>query len=261
MAKYDDWDADYNYKPRKKEPEIVYVNKPIYKNAWFWISISLCLAIVILLTVLLPPYIKLKQLEKEFAKLQEAADEWNSMVDDLNSQIADFNAKQQKPVQEEPQAIEANTETQEEPAPVEEAIEPEPEYRIGEKWIVDGQWELQITGVTETEERNTYSDKNPSAVYIVDYTYTNLGYVDETGYWQGLYLSITDSIVDNANLMGYDYDVDSIIGHSPQETPVGASCQAKTSIGVDNSGSFKLYIMKRDGNNEKRTATFLMDVP
>ncbi len=255
MAKYDDWDADYDYKPRKKEPEIVYINKPIYKNVWFWISMSLCLAIVILLTVLLPPYIKLKQLEKEFAKLQEAADEWNAMVDDLNNQIANFNASQEEtseePVQNEPQAE----------IPEETEIEQQSEYRIGEKWIVDGQWELQITGVTETEERNTYSDKNPAAVYIIDYTYTNLGYVDDTGYWQGLYMSINDSIVDNANLMGYSYDVDSIIGHSPQETPVGASCQAKTSIGVDNPGSFKLYTMKRDGNDEKRTATFLIDVP
>lgn len=32
-------------------------------------------------------------------------------------------------------------------------------YTIGETWTVDGQWSLTVTGVTETAERNEYSEK------------------------------------------------------------------------------------------------------
>ena len=44
------------------------------------------------------------------------------------------------------------------------------EYKIGETWIVEGQWKLTIDSVEETMERNEFSDKNPSAVYIISYT-------------------------------------------------------------------------------------------
>ena len=50
-------------------------------------------------------------------------------------------------------------------------------YTIGETWTVDGQWSLTVTGVTETAERNEYSEKKPVAVYIVDYEYTNLSLI------------------------------------------------------------------------------------
>ena len=62
-------------------------------------------------------------------------------------------------------------------------------YTIGETWTVDGQWSLTVTGVTETAERNEYSGKNPAAVYIVDYEYTNIGYEDEDGVLKGIYHS------------------------------------------------------------------------
>ena len=52
-------------------------------------------------------------------------------------------------------------------------------FNIGETWTVDGQWSLTVMGAKKTEERNTYSDKEPVAVYIIDYVYTNIGYEDD----------------------------------------------------------------------------------
>ena len=101
-------------------------------------------------------------------------------------------------------------------------------YKIGESYVVEGQWKITVDSVETTDDRNEYSDKNPAAVYLVTYTYENLGYDDDI--MNGLYISLDDGIVDSAGKMGYSYPGD--ISMYPQETPVGASCQAQACIGV-----------------------------
>ncbi len=130
------------------------------------------------------------------------------------------------------------------------------EYAVGETWTVDGQWSLTVTGVQETSYRNEFSDKTPEKVYIVSFTYKNIGYVDESGIMDGLYFSLDDTIVDSTGLMGYSYPGDYTY---PQETPVGATCKAEACIGVDNAGAFKLTVTKYDGNGDKQTATFVIE--
>ena len=80
------------------------------------------------------------------------------------------------------------------------------EYKIGETWVVEGQWKLTVDSVEETQDRNEFAEQQPQAVYIVTYTYENLGY--ESEYSDGLYLSMEDSIVDSAGKMGYSYPGD-----------------------------------------------------
>lgn len=130
---------------------------------------------------------------------------------------------------------------------------------IGDTWTVDGQWDLTITGVSETDERNEFSDKNPAAVYIIDYTYTNTGYVDDDGIMDGLYIDIADSIVDSTGSMGYSYPCS--IANYPVETPVGATCNAQACIGVDHAGSFQVSVTIYDGASNKQSETFFVDVP
>lgn len=132
------------------------------------------------------------------------------------------------------------------------------EYKIGETWTVDGLWEMTVTGVTETADRNEYDEREPTAVYIVDYTYTNIGFEDDSGFWDGLYLSADSSIIDNAGTMGYSYPGD--VSYYPKETPVGATCKAQACIGVDTAGSFKLIVSQYDANGEEHDATFLVEV-
>lgn len=132
------------------------------------------------------------------------------------------------------------------------------EYKVGETWTVDGQWELIVTGFEETTDRNEYSDKNPGAVYIVSYTYKNIGYTDASGIMDGLYFSLEDSIVDSKGSMGYSYPGN--ITDYPQETPVGASCKAQTCIGVDNAGTpIKITVTQYDSGSNKQTATFVLE--
>lgn len=129
-------------------------------------------------------------------------------------------------------------------------------YKIGESYVVEGQWKITVDSVETTDDRNEYSDKNPAAVYLVTYTYENLGYDDDI--MNGLYISLDDGIVDSAGKMGYSYPGD--ISMYPQETPVGASCQAQACIGVDNAGSSKINFYNYDSNNQKQSAVFEIDV-
>ncbi len=165
-------------------------------------------------------------------------------------------SKPETPSAATPSLEEATTDIPQEPAPAEEAPS-KTEFAVGETWTVDGQWELTVTGVTETQDRNQFSDKAPAAVYLVDYVYTNLGYSDPSGIMGGLYISMDDGIVDSTGVMGYSYPGDTT--YFPQETPAGASCKAQTCIGVDNGGAFTVNVTMYDGNGEKQTATFMCD--
>ena len=131
-----------------------------------------------------------------------------------------------------------------------------PALAIGETWTVDGQWSLTVTGVRESERRNQYFGKNPEKVYIVEYTYTNLGYEDE--YMDGLYITLDDMVVDSAGLMGYDYPGD--IKNYPKPLAVGETIKAESCIGVEHGGDMRITIVKYDGNKNKQKETFLVKV-
>lgn len=133
------------------------------------------------------------------------------------------------------------------------------EFNIGETWTVEGQWSLVVNSVSATEERNEYAETNPAAVYIVDYTYKNIGYTDKSGLMDGLFFGMDDSIVDSTGLMGYSYPGD--VTKYASEAPVGATCNAQSCIGVDNAGTFKINVVQYDGNGNKQTATFVIAVP
>ena len=133
------------------------------------------------------------------------------------------------------------------------------EFNIGETWKVEGQWSLTVDSVSETEDRNEFEERRPAAVYIVDYTYTNIGYEDEYGLMDGLFFGMEDSIVDSTDLMGYSYPGN--ITRYPTPTPIGATCKAQSCIGVDNAGTFKINVNTYDGKGNEETATFVISVP
>ena len=134
----------------------------------------------------------------------------------------------------------------------------ETSFKLGETWTVDGQWSITMDSVAITEDRNPYSEKNPAAVYILDYTYENIGYEDKSGIMDGLFVSPDETVIDSAGVMGYSYPGD--IVHYATEAPIGATCKAQVCIGVDNAGDFKVQIVKFDGNGKKQQAEFLITV-
>lgn len=170
------------------------------------------------------------------------ADEKDDRIAELEAQVADL----EKTVEE----------LQAELAKYTEGTSQE-EYKIGETWTVPGQWSLTINSVEETADRNEFEERQPGAVYIVNYAYENLGYEDE--YMGGLYLSFDlGNVVDSAGKMGYSYP--GTVDMYPQETPVGATCEAQACIGVDNPGSFKIHFSTYDGTNTEQSAVFSVDM-
>lgn len=131
------------------------------------------------------------------------------------------------------------------------------EYGIGDTWSVDGQFKFTINSVEETSERQKSGDKSPDAVYIINYTYENLGY--EGAVLDGLYMDPSaQSIVDSSGEVGYGYY---LVGYNePKQAPVGAHCNAQVSIGVNHKGNFKIYMEEYysngNGGFNKETAVF-----
>lgn len=173
------------------------------------------------------------------------ADEKDDRIQELEAQVTEMQATiddLQKQLEEALAKVPAGTD--------------QSEYKIGETWVVENQWKLTVTSVEETSYRNEYDDRNPAAVYIVNYEYENLGFEQEG--WNGLALYMEDGIVDNAGSMGYGYPGE--ITYYPQETPVGAKCTAQACIGVDNAGSFKINFSTYDGNSQNQTAVFNIEL-
>ena len=98
-----------------------------------------------------------------------------------------------------------------------------PVFNLGQTWTVPGQWKITINYATEMSERNPYSDKNPAAVYLIDYTYENIGYTDDM--MDGLFISLgIERVIDSNGYAGYDYPNSPT--YFPQCIPVGAKCHA-----------------------------------
>ena len=129
-------------------------------------------------------------------------------------------------------------------------------YSLGETWTVPGQWRITLNEVEETADRNEYADTDPAAVYVLTYTYENLGY--ESDYMDGLFVDLSQGIVDAAGSMGYEYPGD--VTYYPQETPVGASCKAQICIGVDNPGDFQVHYSAYDGEENEQKTVFSISV-
>lgn len=129
-------------------------------------------------------------------------------------------------------------------------------YNLGDTWTVPGQWRITMDSVEETSDRNEYADTDPAAVYILTYTYENIGY--ESEYMDGLFVDLSQGIVDAAGSMGYEYPGD--VTYYAIETPVGASCKAQLCIGVDHAGPFQIHYSSYDGSETEQTAVFNIEV-
>lgn len=138
------------------------------------------------------------------------------------------------------------------------------ELKIGETWVVDGQWNLTINSVKTTNERNQFSEKDPKQVVYVTYTYENLGYEDNLGIMEGLYFDLEPSgdatVIDKNGEIAYSYP--NSVSTYAQQTPVGAKCvNAQVCIGLNNeSDTLTMNISKYDGNGKQQKVTYKLDV-
>lgn len=129
-------------------------------------------------------------------------------------------------------------------------------FEIGQKWVVSGQWEVTIDSIEETAERNQFSKRNPAAVYIINYTYKNIGYTGNSG--KGLFITPYEKVIDSMGKPGYIYPLG--VKHTAKATAIGDSCKAQVVVGVDNAGDFITHVEQYDSNLISQKAEFYIDI-
>lgn len=133
-----------------------------------------------------------------------------------------------------------------------------PVFNLGQTWTVPGQWKLTINYATEMSDRNPYSDKTPVAVYLIDYTYENIGYTSDI--MGGLYMSLDmEKVIDSNGYAAYSYPNSPI--YYPQVIPIGAKCHAQAVIAVDHKGPLKIYLDEYAGNSYTEKYSAIFNVP
>ena len=135
--------------------------------------------------------------------------------------------------------------------------------KVGDTWTVDGQWKLTINSVTTTSYRNPYSDYKPAQVVYISYSYENLGYYDNFYEEDMLYFAldpdVETTVIDSQGEVAYSYPGED---GGAKEIPTGAKCMNATScIGLNNvSNTITVSISKYDGNENKQTVKYILDV-
>lgn len=102
-------------------------------------------------------------------------------------------------------------------------------YSVGERVVLakDGKEYLAFTinSVKTTEERNEYSDKTPSQVIVINYSYENLAMDDDA-----FISSHSFTVVDGDGNVAETYPAGTDI--YPQECPVGAKSEGEEAYGL-----------------------------
>ena len=143
-------------------------------------------------------------------------------------------------------------------AATEETTVEETVYGVGDTWTVDGQWNFTIDSVEATDQRNEFEESNPEQVIYIKYHYENLGYEDEDGIMDGLYIS-PEQVIDSDGNVCTEYPINPEDIY-PQETPVGAKCTAGIAFGLAKAGSpVTMNLSVYDGHGTEQTAKFNLE--
>lgn len=175
-------------------------------------------------------------------------EEYDKVVQERDEYKAELDAMKEEKKEGEVKKEESNSEEQEKEKPEEDKTE---EFKIGETWEVEGKFKVTVNSVTASDYRNEFEESNPAAVYIINYTYENIG-VEE------LFVDMENQIVDNSGKMGASYPGE--IEKYAQAVPVGANCEAEACIAVENPGSFKDYVSVIDNDYIEHKAIFNLEV-
>ncbi|MBQ6450403.1 MAG: hypothetical protein IJJ29_00585 [Solobacterium sp.] len=134
-------------------------------------------------------------------------------------------------------------------------IDTEGAYRLGDTWKVDDLFSLTIHDISESSYRNAYTHLQPETVYLINYSYENLGY--ESSYMNGLYIDLEiDTVIDADGQLASSYPGGT--GIYPQVVPIGAACDAEAWIAVDHPGDLTLIVTVTDDDYNRYEAVFVL---
>ena len=164
-------------------------------------------------------------------------------------------AKEEAPAEN--TAVEEQEAAEEKEEAVEEKEEnaEEKNLTIDDTWEVPGLWKVKINSIKATDDRNEFEERQPAQVFVLNYTYENLGYEGDS---MDLYI-IPDRYMDDSRKMGYDYPGDRTL--YPEELPIGGVVDAEAVFGVDNeTKTVKIFFEQYDDDNNNHEVIFEIPV-
>ncbi len=121
-------------------------------------------------------------------------------------------------------------------------------YSVGEKWVVDGEFEFTIDAVLGHEICDTSYDKenyNVNAATIIVYTYKNLGTEElNISEWD---IDVYDSTGAEGDPIFFNNYCDHVIGS--KNCINGGSCTARLPVGLPNNGGTITIKMSKNGHS------------
>lgn len=134
-------------------------------------------------------------------------------------------------------------------------IDTEGAYSVGDTWKVEDLFSLTIHDISESSYRNAYTPLQPETVYLINYSYENLGY--ESSYMNGLYIDLEiETAIDADGQLASSYPGGT--GIYPQVVPIGAACDAEAWIAVDHPGDLTLIVTVTDDEYNEYEAVFVL---
>lgn len=108
-------------------------------------------------------------------------------------------------------------------------------YSVGDRIVFDDEYALTVVGITETKDRNEFSEKEVEQVLIIEYLYENLNSDEE------IYISEMEfKFVDEGGNMMDTYPVEAY--HMPEYTPKGTKTLASFAVGTTaKSGTIDIH--------------------
>ena len=125
-----------------------------------------------------------------------------------------------------------------------------PEFKAGETWKVDGQWEMSF------EDAKFVKESSGKQIVLITWKYKNIGYNGELKVSYSK-LKVFDSameIADNISTTGSN-------NYMGVGCPVGTQATCSDGWKLNNaSNSIKVYIVLKDSNNQTHKAYFVLNV-
>ena len=152
----------------------------------------------------------------------------------------------------------ADTDKAEKKTETKQSVKEDKVYGVGDTWTVDGQWSVTVDSIEVIDERNEFEESDPEQVVYIKYHYENLGWEDDDGFMDGLFIEPENVIDSDGNMCDtYPINPDEIYA---DETPVGAKCEGAEAYGLIKAGSpITVNFIEYDSNRTKHTAKYVLE--
>jgi hypothetical protein len=131
--------------------------------------------------------------------------------------------------------------------------------KVGETWVVDGEWEFTVNSVTRHFICNSH-DSQSGYIVMIDYTYKNIGYTNTVS---GLSLHITRYQLDVYDEQGVAGDLSIGCPHekSSKQCVEGTSCNASAAVVLTNYSSEITLVVELYTSNYSGKAKARFELP